>query len=93
VGAVVQEHLSKTKAAELTRANRQERNQSLQKGGILYTDGARMNVRKRVDNNAQKKLQDAGDALEYVCGFINMGIRLEDVGMQLDEIQPRQEAA
>jgi hypothetical protein len=32
---------------------------------ILYADEAHTFVHKRVDNNAQKKLQDAQDALEY----------------------------
>jgi len=60
MGSVAQAHMG---AVACT--NRQERNrQSFQKGVILYADGARTIVRKRVDNSAQKKLQDAHDALE-----------------------------
>jgi len=65
-GALTKEHLSKTKAAELARANRQERNRrSVQKGGLIYADGARTVVRKRMDNDVHKKLQVVQNALEY----------------------------
>ena len=48
VGVVVQEKLSKTKAAELVLANGQNRSRhSAQKGGILYAGGARTMVRRR----------------------------------------------
>jgi hypothetical protein len=67
VGAVVQEELLKTKAAELARANRQNRTRwSVQKGGILYADGSRTMVRKRQEDDAEAKIRRAQSELEYV---------------------------
>jgi hypothetical protein len=67
VGAVAQKELSKTKAAELARANRQNRTRrSVQKGGILYADGARAMVRKKQEVNAAAKIRHAQMELERV---------------------------
>ena len=66
VGAVVQEELLKTKAAELAHTNRQNRTRrSVQKGGILYADGARSMMRRRQEDDAEAKIRRAQFELEH----------------------------
>jgi hypothetical protein len=66
LGAIAQEDLSKTKAAEIARAARQNRSRrSVQKRGILYADGARTMARKRQEDNAEAKIDRAENELEH----------------------------
>jgi len=66
LGAIAREELSKTKAAEIARANRQNKSRwSIQKGGLLYADGARAMTRKRQGDDAEaKKLPPTDQQLE-----------------------------
>jgi hypothetical protein len=65
LAAQVQEDLERTRAAELARANRQKRTRrSVQKGGVIYASQARAIVRKREEDDTQKRVQQAQPQLE-----------------------------
>ena len=54
-GAQFQEDLQHTQAAEIARASRQKRSRrSVQKGGVMYVDGAHSMTRQREEEELEK---------------------------------------